>query len=864
MAQFVLGANAQSAPGASYSSDFGQTAVIIDPTLENCWVFAIHMFGGIVPGTGTDTVTGMLWGGYDAPSRLVATNAIVVTTEFSGSAGGQVLEPAFAVGGTGYNGGSAWPLGAGEALFAGVRTTFNRYKLGYRPTEDKRELIAGNPSDVFAVAIRRNDVPALLVAIFCEGNRQPNTPTSLSPATGATIVGTAPTFLAFFSDADTAYGDYLAYYHIQLLSFATNTLVWDRIYSSEPGERANNAVNRAYEGSPLVAGQGYAWRVRMADHFATWGLWSNQTVDGAGNIVENAYANITIAGAGSATLSTIDGVASGKIESYTPALAGTYTHAATPALAMAQLQARVFQGINLVQTSAAIAKAVTSGGSWTSTWAALGLTALQPGLAYTVQTRALDSAGAWGGWLPTPGRAVAPNARPATPANLTPSANQPFSQRPEIRFLMTDIDDTVATGLVTDVEITRPDGTVITRAATLVAGTTDTWAYLTLAADITIYGTYLIRARGRDGTIDGFWSAPAAFRYLEGPTVTITAPTAGQTLASNQPTITWSAVTNQAGYQVFIFVNATNELVLDTGYRASTTALSYIPPSGVLHDNTTYRASVWSTRSDTLTGYADRVFTVDYPTGVVLPNARGSVFSARLDGKDTTAAYLSWEKPTASISTFWQYVVESEEQGKPETRRVLAQIPSINQVAYTDYEPRSGVVYIYRVWWEEIQGTDIRPSVVAEFTLTVNLRSTVIHLTDRPETARVHIPYYEDRGFTIDPTTTYVPTWAGTLPTAVAHPSTNESVSIRSRLVKLPGEPAVRDTLDKLESLVYEQSSDGVKRPRLETVCVRTPRGDRVYGVIEKLTRRDDPASGGSDISLDVTLTDYRKPLSTG
>ncbi len=865
-----LGPMPDSAPGGLLDSANRDVARLLGPAPQHLWVHTIRLYGGVPPGGLNQEIVAVVWRQTDgSPAAVRARSSpITVTAGFSGTANGQVITAPIAETVVDDDAQTAFRMPSGTSLYVGFHDRTGDFRIGMNPNGNVVEVVEGtapiaDPSSPFALVSRRTDLTGVSIAIRTQENRQPNPPTVLTPAANAEVVGLTPTFSGNFADWDAAdgYGDKLQSYQIQVMR--GTTLIWNREYDASNTERAAAAFSRPYEGSALGGGETLLWRCRVADRFTAYGLWSNQSVNAQGRIVEGAWTPFTVRGAGSATVTGLDSLANGKITNLSPNLAGPYVHA--NALAMNGVQVRILLGGTIVRgPSPVIPKAIASGGSWFVDWAQTGFAPLSQGNQYEFQARAQDTANVFGVWLPVPGLLARANALPATPSQLRPSGNIAVSVPPEVTFVMQDADDTVATGLNAEVEVTRPNGTVVVVAVPSLSEAAGTWRVVLSATQLTAYGTYTLRARGKDATSTGAWSAPSTFRYLQGPTVTITAPADGAILATNRPTISWTPLATQVSFRISVQRAADNVVVVDSGAIASTTGGSYVVPSGALHDGASYVATVRLTQSDGLVGYAYRAFTVNYPTSAGLTNVVISTYSTELDRNDPSAVLVSWEAPPVSTATFWQYVVEREEYGKPLTRRILAQQPSISATRFVDHEAASGVSYLYRVWWEEIQGTDIRPSVVAELLASVNLRSTIIHRVEAPEAARLHLPYYDDRPITSEPDLTFVPTWSGARPTAIGHPSESSTFSISTRLIPAPGKAPPAETLAQLDAIYYEDDPAVGRRPRAETVCVRTPLGDLLYGVITRVRRQPLPEWSGYTIDIDLTATNYRRPLTTG
>ena len=863
----VLGNSPGSAPGASVDTTRRDNARLVGPAPRHLWAHTIRVYGGKPSGGANQEIVLAAWRRVEGdPTDLRARSSpLTVTAGFAGTSGGQTIDGPITETAVDDVAQTAIAVRSGASIYVGYHDRTGDFRVGANPNGAAVEFVEGtapiaDPSNPFALVSRRTDLGAISISLICQENRAPQVPSALTPAANAEIVGGTPLFEGTFTDADSGYGDQMQSYQVQVLR--GTTLIWNREYDSSNVERAAARFSRPYEGSALIPGETLLWRARVADRFTTYGLWSNQSLNAQGAIIEGAWSTLTVRGAGAATVSGLTSLAAGKITNLSPAVSGTYAHA--NALAMNGIRIRVLQNGMIVRgPSPVVTLTVANGGAWSVTWAQTGFAPLSQGNRYEVQAQARDTANVLGAWLPAPGLLAAANALPSTPVSLAPGGNVTVSAPPGATFVMRDTDDTVATGLVAEVEVTRPDGTTVIVAAATISEAAGTWRAQLTAGHLSAYGTYTLRARGRDATSTGQWSAPATFRYVQGPTVVVTAPTEGAILATNQPTISWTPLATQVSYQVMVSRTSDGVLVHNSGVRAETLTGSYVVPSGALHDGVSYAATVQVTQGDGLIGFTIRTFTVDYPTPAALNNVVVSVYSTELDRNEPSAVLIAWEAPAVSTSLFWQYVVEREEQGRPSTRRVLLQMPSIGATRYVDHEAASSVPYLYRVWWEEIQGTDIRPSVVAELLAQVDLRSTIIHRVEAPEAGRLHLPFYEDRPISSEAEFSFVSTWSGAQGTAIGHPSESVTFAISTRLIPLPDSATPRETLAQLDAIYYADDPELGRRPRAETVCVRTPLGDLIYGVLTRRRVVPIPEWGGYDLDLSVRGTSYRRPLVT-
>ncbi len=867
----VIGRIVTTPPSGYLQSTYAEALGLIGPVAANGFVTKIGAYLGRDPALAAQSLAMVAYqaegSDYDPTVLLGGSSAATTNAALTGASGGESLELPITYGDGSLLNGTSFPVSEGDVLWVGTRSAANAIRIGGNPDLSPRQTAEGDaansttPSNPFILKLRRTDVPRLATWAIYTPNVKPNLAIALSPSADTIIPVSTPTiFSGTFSDPNSGLGDYLRGYHLQVLR--GTTLIWDRAYAATPEERASNAFARSYEGSMLNANDTLTWRVRTYDHFHAWSDWTS-------------WVTVTVQSAGGTTLTTVNGTTDQTAihQTYTPDLGGVYAHAgglSANAVQIIAVQRRGSREIIIRGPSPLITKSIAPGAAWSVTWAQTGFVAIDPGMDIRFKSRSRDTAGAIGPYAPSAGFRARFNARPNTPVNLTPRGNRPTGARPDVRFELTDPDDTIATGLFGEVEITRPDLSVVTATTTEYDAATKLWrlSLTTTHVPAGSYGQYLIRARGNDGTIAGPWSKAESFVYIDSPIVTLTAPAQDATIASNQITVTWTSTipTVPAGltktkFRVLVYLRNTTTLAYTSRDVFSATATSHVIPAGYLHDDTDYDVIVEVTASNGIAGQsAVRRFRVDYPTPATLANAVFGEFALDLDGNRASVVQGTWDQPIVTTSDFMRYVVTREEEGRPETRKEVANFTSIIQTRFQDYHPRSGQPYLYRLWWEMIQGTDIRASAVAEFTVTINLSATVINLADDPTRGRVQLPYYDSRSISYSPRVTFVQTWNNPSPTAIAHASGGREIRLATRLIPIPDAPTPKTTLDQLMAIYLDAQREGLgSAPRNETVCLRTPRGDRIFGIIKDLDVTHDNKNDGYGVSLTIEATSYRE-----
>jgi hypothetical protein len=108
------------------------------------------------------------------------------------------------------------------------------------------------------------------------------------------------------------------------------------------------------------------------------------------------------------------------------------------------------------------------------------------------------------------------------------------------------------------------------------------------------------------------------FRVSNPPTVTISAPAAGGTVTTGQPTVTWSndANTVQQSRRV-VFKRQSDGAVLHDSGTTATSSQSYTPSTNILSNGLTFTVTVYVTDTVGLSGNSTNTFTTSY----VAPNA---------------------------------------------------------------------------------------------------------------------------------------------------------------------------------------------------------------------------------------------------
>ena len=723
---------------------------------------------------------------YAAEAQLYTSNVSVTNSTYSPASNAIMLWS-----------GQTYSLGfshTGQSLF---HQQINAANVSY-PNEKlfRRSTSTSTPTDPFNASVE--SVEGIITAyIEYQANSAPNTPAGLAPT--GTINTLTPTFTTTFSDADTSYGDSLKQMFLEVrLGSTSGTLVWNPTVDGQ--------ATAAYAGTALVAGNTYYWRAQHSDQFgatSAWTAWQSFTVNGGGFV---------------ATPSS----PAGKLETQSPTpFQAAWTH--NNSLSTNAVEIQILQSGSVVRGPVQVAKTVAAGGTISVTWAETSFAALNWGTAYTVQMRARDTGNLWSAWA---SGSIRTNASPSIPSNLAPPPPGAVTAYPLLVCSSTDpdtvidgTDDPATGGLTVSARIKNSGGTVLqTRTMTWNAALSR-FEYQTIAADLASFATYRWDARAYDGTLYSDYSAEVTFAYGQGPTVTGTSPTAGQTITTNTPTITWST-TNQQKYQVDIYRTSTGALVYSSGLVTSA-ASSHAIPTGYLFNNTSYQYTVLVENNVPLQGSSAAItFSVAYTAPSIVTNFQASQFSAGNDASPS-AVLLSWDNATDNPSKFVEYTIYRTDSNTSESI-ILARLTSIEQNRFVDYMPASGVAYTYAISKTILQGSN-EQTVSAQVTAqqTVTLKHPVICSAQDGGTYRLGLQLLRALALDHRDDSAYFMTWGSEQPTVITSPSHYHRMTATCDLITDTHGTAE----EKVRALRNIKSSGN-------TICYRDERGLRFFGYL--------------------------------
>lgn len=674
--------------------------------------------------------------------------------------------------------------------------------------------------------------------IVFDANVAPDKPTTGIAPSGF-VNSLTPTFTATFTDGNTVRGDYLSNIDIEVRQVGTNTYKWDTAFLPKGDGSEAGGLNRTYGGSALTAGVAYEWRVRFADHFGAWGAWSDWT-------------QFTINAGGSVATPTAP---TGKQETQTPGpFTAVWSHGSGLSTNAAQI--RIKQGTTVYRGPYQKAVTVANGGTISFTWAETGFAALEWGKPYTVEIQGRDTGGLWSAW--SNGGAFSTNAYPTVPASLQPPNGQTVSSLPLLSFVMTDEDDTTATGLTAEVRIKNNAGTLLFTRTAAYNATTGRWEYQTTGTDFASFATYKWDARGGDGTLFSGYSAEQTVVYGQGPTVTNVllngAAANGATPSTNTPTITWSITgSTQQSFRVQLYATpyngSTDTPVYDSGTVVSATA-SHTVPSGFLHNGISYALVLTVTNTVPLAGtFGPYTFTVSFPAVTPIANFQASPIAVAGDvAGQTSAVLLGWATPDDPPATFVETIITRTRLGDA-TAIILARLSSLNQTTFVDYFPRTDEVYQYNIYKVVYQGTDITESAASSANASVSFDHAIIQSASDPTARRVALRVTKSTGIDHQGEKSLLFPWGESKPTILESPI-HYAVVQGTYLLYTSATQNAEDALDTLEAI----------KEAHEVVCYRDERGKKYFGTLDY--KEDYADMRRYNVSLSIYETNTKEGIS--
>jgi hypothetical protein len=708
----------------------------------------------------------------------------------------------------------------------------------------------------------------MAIYLSYDKNLAPNTPTGqkLNGIAGNNLVSPTftPTFEWDFSDPNETLSnglsaDYLNKVEILVTRASDGATMWSLSDVGTSAERSARHITRTYAGSALSSSDIYQWQGRHSDRMGLFSDWSAPltfTV-GAGQVV--------VTGTGL-------GTPAGKQETNTPGpFVAKWTHSG--GLSTTAVQIQLLDATNNPisgYVSGDIPKVVANNGTISVAWADPGAanaawfaSPLNWGGVYAWQMRGKASDGNYSGWSAPV--AFTTDEAPSVPTQLTPDGVA-ITTRPTLSCKSSDVDDTVATGLVVKAEIFNASNTLLgTYAMSLRGGTTDTWDLVTTSTHLPSLQAYSWRAYAGDGTLwsgrqtaeaSAVRSATAQFTYAAGPSLSITTPTDGSTIATATPVLAWTAAT-QAAYQVRVYDATGGAKLFDTGQVVSTTT-TFTVPAGIIDTvGAVYRLQVdiWDASALQNSASVTVTFSITQPSAP----AGWLLAPVTLEGDDVAAgeasAVLISFEPSSDPNFLYYLIQRQPASGAPQQPWEAARsTPWVkifreydrNTTRFIDYSPASGVAYQYRVTQFTQVGSTTLNSPYQLGEIMVTFSATILYDVTDPEGTRVVLPY---RGTRVAPRRRdlqFIKPWGRQLPTALRSDLWYPEVTASYPVTGLTQDQvnAVFHQLDVMDAFGAD-------------VCFRYGRGFRAFGNLSDNQPTDPEGGKTRSVTLTFTPTDY-------
>lgn len=703
-----------------------------------------------------------------------------------------------------------------------------------------RNTTAPPPPNPFGSASVATTTNVPIIYGRAETNVAPTVPTSLVPASGATVSGLIPTFSFAHNDANSDVGDKMLGASLSVERVSDGVVMWAPYLTASSAEQASGTQSRTYAGTTLVPGVSYRWKVRTRDLHGIYGPYSATqafTVTGNGTMVMTGPATKTEVNTGNT-------------------FTATWTHAS--GLAMTKARARLSIGGSVVWEGAAAgftpaAGNVAAGGTLTFTQALAGMPTLTAGVTYQVAVMGQDTNGVWSPYSPY--RDLRTNAPPSTPAALSPNTTQASTTRPLLTFAAQDPDvtagypetDLTATVyLYTDAQVQR-----FSRQATLIDSTAGKWSYQITATDEPALSagqsvSRLWRAVVNDGTASSSFSAYGAYAYASGPAVTITAPGASLTTATGP--ITWTVGGTQASRTVKIWAGSSATGTPLHTNTATTGSLSYTIPVGVIYNGQTYTIAVEVVDSVGLTGSSPTVTTVaSFPVPPAVEGGNASLVAATGE-PDPSRVLVSWQASTEPPDVFVAYRVTRRFGLEPTTAAVtLASLVNPSQDNVVDEHPPTGGDLIYTIAQvtRDANGNELLGAVTEMYITALDLNATILVNVVDP-TIRVAMQFAETVEVTPEKGRLELDTWAGGPALIIPTGSRRKVYAGTFNVINDLSRP---DLMTAEATMVMIRALDASDSP----VSVRDGRRPRWFAVVDAI--ESDQRIGASDVSLTLTET---------
>jgi hypothetical protein len=333
------------------------------------------------------------------------------------------------------------------------------------------------------------------------------------------------------------------------------------------------------------------------------------------------------------------------------------------------------------------------------------------------------------------------------------------------------------------------------------------------------------------------WSAYSTFETAAAPSVSITSPTAGGTVATSSVTPQWSysdpAGNQQATYQVQL-LDANNVVLWDSGQQSDPQgAVRALTVGYTLANNTTYKVQLVVTNSK---GVASAAVTQTFSTSFT-PPATPTLTATAQNGYIRVA--VTNPTPQGSQPVVAYNDIYRRETGTTNWVRIATNVP--NNGSYDDYAAASGKQYDYKVTAVGNNGTST-DSAVASASLT--LAGVWLHdPLDPPGTVRNFRLREQNRTVQTNYSQTMMQFEGRSLPVAdIAGQKTQQVQVTISCATGTDDLAALYELIDRQTTLLYRDS-----------------RGRKIYGVVAAIPETED--WWGANVQLTIQAVDYQEAV---
>jgi fibronectin type 3 domain-containing protein len=333
------------------------------------------------------------------------------------------------------------------------------------------------------------------------------------------------------------------------------------------------------------------------------------------------------------------------------------------------------------------------------------------------------------------------------------------------------------------------------------------------------------------------WSSYGTFETAAAPTVQITSPSAGGTVATSSVTPQWSysdpAGNQQATYQVQL-LDSNNVVLWDSGQQSDPQGTVRALTVGyTLANNTTYKLKVIVTNAKGIQAMSSTVtFTVSFT-----PPATPTLTATPQNGYIHLA--INNPAPSGSQPTVAYNDIYRRETGTSTWTRIATNIP--NNGVYDDYAVASGKQYDYKVTAVGNNGTSSDSAVASK---SITLSGVWLHDPLDPA-GTIRNFRLQERNRTVQ--TNYAQTMmqfeGRNLPVADIAGQMTQQVQVTISCTSDSGDLAA------LYSLIGRQS----------TLLYRDTRGRKIYGVVAAIPETED--WWGANVQLTIQAVDYQEAI---